>query len=271
MSAKVASGDEQGKDLVAEDEADAGAVARDDVLEELFGFAVEDALLRLRRVAEELGGHHGGEGERDDGRDEDGDGERDGELAEEAADDIAHEEQGDEHGDERDGEREDGEADLLGALERGVERRVAFFEVARDVLDHDDGVVDDEAGRNGEGHQAKIVEAVAEQIHDAEGADDRKRDGDGGDDGRLPGTQEEEDDHDDESDGEHELELDVFDAGADGVGAVGEDFELDARGQRGAQLREQPGDFVDDADDVGAGLPLDVEDDAGVEDFVGGR
>ena len=86
---------------------------------------------------------------------------RDRELAEEPADEPAHEEQRDEHRDERDGERDDREADLLGALERGLERRLALLDVARDVLDHDDGVVDDEAGRDRERHQRQVVEAVA--------------------------------------------------------------------------------------------------------------
>ena len=49
---------------------------------------------------------------------------------------------------------------------------------ARDVLGHHDGVVDDEARRDRERHQRQVVEAVAEQVHDAEGADERQRHGD---------------------------------------------------------------------------------------------
>ena len=49
--------------------------------------------------------------------------------------------------------------------------RMPSLEVARDVLDHDDGVVDHEAGRDGERHQRQVVEAVAEELHDAERAD----------------------------------------------------------------------------------------------------
>ena len=52
------------------------------------------------------------------------------------------------------------------------------FDVAGDVFDHDDRVVDDEAGRNRQRHQRQVVEAVAEQVHHAEGADQRKRHGD---------------------------------------------------------------------------------------------
>ena len=55
----------------------------------------------------------------------------------------------------------------LGALERRLQRRFALLDVARDVLDHDDGVVDDEAGGDGQRHQREVVQAVAEQVHDA--------------------------------------------------------------------------------------------------------
>ena len=44
------------------------------------------------------------------------------------------------------------------------------------------------------------------------------------------------------------------------VGAVGEHRDVDRRGQRGLQLRQQRLDAVDDLDDVGAGLALDVQD-----------
>ena len=50
-------------------------------------------------------------------------------------------------------------------LQRGLQRRVALLEIAGDVLEHHDGVVDDEAGRDGERHQREVVEAVAEQVH----------------------------------------------------------------------------------------------------------
>ena len=46
-----------------------------------------------------------------------------------------------------DGDRDDGEADLVGGLERGAIGRFAHPHVAHDVLDLDDGVVDQDAGR----------------------------------------------------------------------------------------------------------------------------
>ncbi len=86
-----------------------------------------------------------------------------GKFAEQPADDAAHEQQRDEHRDQRKGDRDDREADLTGALERRLERAVALFEVAHDVLDHDDRVVDHEADRDRQRHQRDVVEAVAER------------------------------------------------------------------------------------------------------------
>ena len=42
------------------------------------------------------------------------------------------------------------------ALERGRHRRFALLDVARDVLDHHDGVVDHEAGGDGQRHQDRL-------------------------------------------------------------------------------------------------------------------
>ena len=52
------------------------------------------------------------------------------------------------------GDRDDGEADLARALERRFERRLALLDVAHDVLDHDDGIVDHEADGDGESPSA---------------------------------------------------------------------------------------------------------------------
>ena len=58
-------------------------------------------------------------------------------------------------------------------------RRQPFLQMPHDVLDHDDGVVDDEADRDRQRHQREIVEAVAELVEHREGADQRQRHGDG--------------------------------------------------------------------------------------------
>ena len=87
-------------------------------------------------------------------------------------------------------------------FERRFERLFAGLDVARDVLDHDDGVVDDEAGRDGERHQRQVVQREAAQVHDAEGGDERQRHRDAGDDGGADAAQKDVDDEHDQQHGE---------------------------------------------------------------------
>ena len=101
------------------------------------------------------------------------------------------------------------------------------LDVAHDVLDHDDRVVDDEADGDGEAHQRQIVEAVAQHVHHAEGADQRQRHGDAGNDGRPQVAQEQEDHHHHQADGEQQGELHVGDRVADRLRAVGHQVDMD--------------------------------------------
>ena len=109
-------------------------------------------------------------------------------------------------------------------VERRPKRALALLHVAHDVLDHHDSVVDHEAGADGQRHQREIVEAEAAQPHDPEGRDDRQGQGDAGDDGGPKGAQEQQHDQHDERGAEHKRELNVADRGADGLGAVVDDF-----------------------------------------------
>ncbi len=52
---------------------------------------------------------------------------------------------------------------------------IAVLDVADDVLQHHDGVVDDEAHRQRERQQREVVEAVAQHVHERERADHRDR------------------------------------------------------------------------------------------------
>ena len=103
--------------------------------------------------------------------------------------------------------------------------------IAGDVLDHDDGVVDHEAGRDGQCHQRQIVQAEPQQVHHRQRADQRQRHRQAGDDGRRQVAQEQEDHQHDQHDREAELELHVGDRGADRRGAVGQHRDVDRRGQ----------------------------------------
>jgi hypothetical protein len=64
---------------------------------------------------------------------------------------------------------------------------LAHLHVAHDVLAHDDGVVDQQAHAQAHRHQRDHVDREAEQVHEQEGADQRDRQRQPGDDGRAPG------------------------------------------------------------------------------------
>ena len=55
---------------------------------------------------------------------------------------------------------------------------IPILDVAVDVLEHHDRIVDDEADGDGQRHQREIVQAVACQVHRAGGAEDGERHGD---------------------------------------------------------------------------------------------
>ena len=108
--------------------------------------------------------------------------------------------------------------------------RLAHFHVADDVLQHDDGVIHDESDRQRQCHQRKIVEAVAQQVHHRESADDRHGQSQRRDDGGRNVSQEEEDHHDDQADGQQQGELHVVDRRTNGNGTVIEGIDLDRGG-----------------------------------------
>ena len=79
------------------------------------------------------------------------------------------------------------------------DRALALLDMAHDVLDHDDGVVDDEAGADGQRHQRQVVEAEAAEPHHPEGGDQRQRQRHAGDDGGADGAQEQQHDQHDQA------------------------------------------------------------------------
>ena len=79
--------------------------------------------------------------------------------------------------------------------------------------------------------------------------------------GRGEVAQEQENHHHDQRDGQQQSELDVPHRSANRRGAIGEHGNLHSLGQSALQLRQQFLDAVHHLDDVGAGLPLNIDDD----------
>ncbi len=196
------------KEVEAADGADENQDAEGDALDAVAHgpahqprIGAQDRTFMIHRVVSphEIGRQQRRDQTRDQQREEHGRRDDEAELLEVLPGDAAHERHRREHGDDGRGDGDDGEADLVGGFQRGAIGRFAHAHVAHDVLDLDDGVVDEDAGDDGDGEQAHEVEREAHGLHGPEGRDDRQRQRDGGDDGRAPVAQE--DEHDD--DGQH--------------------------------------------------------------------
>ena len=117
----------------------------------------------------------------------------------------------------------------------------AFLDVAVDVLDHDDGVIDHEADRDGQRHQRQVVQAVA-AAHTSAPTVAASESGTvmAGITVAADVPQEQEDHHHDQADRQDQRELHVVDGGPDRLGPVGHDLDMDRRRDRCRQPRAAP-------------------------------
>ena len=177
------------------------------------------------------------------------------------SDDPTHEQQRNKDSGQRQRHGENGETNLAGAIHGCLERPFTLLHVADDVLEHDDGVVHHESDGQGERHQGEIVEAVAQQVHHRKGPDDGHGQSEGRDDGGGNVSQENEDHHDDQSNGQQQGELHIVDRRTNRDGAVIKDIDLDRGRNMLLQSGQQLLDAVDDRDGVGSRLLLDRQHD----------
>ncbi len=95
-----------------------------------------------------------------------------------------------EHRHQREGRGDHRHADFVGRLQRRLHRRLAHAQMARDVLDLDDGVVHQHAHHQRQRQQGHGVERVAEIVLAQEGRNHRQRQRRGRHQGRAPVAQE---------------------------------------------------------------------------------
>ncbi len=133
-----------------------------------------------------------------------------------------------------------------------------------DVLDHDDGVVDQHAQRDGDAAQRHGVDGAAHRIDRDQGGDHRNRNGGERHHGRAPGGQEDEDDDRDE-DQPLDQRLDhIADRALDEVGLTEYfGFQLHPGRQGALDVCEDRVQLLGQGQGVGARLLLDGEDHGG--------
>src|SRR6202023_2682440 len=100
--------------------------------------------------------------------------------------------------------------------------------MAADVLEHDDGVIDDASDGDHQPSKREDVQGDALPPQDEQRHDERKRDGHGSHQRCSSAAQEKEDDEDREERAEQSLSQDVADRVGDGNGLVEDGLELDA-------------------------------------------
>src|SRR5882757_6504927 len=121
-------------------------------------------------MSDQPSAHHRRDGEGNDAGDHDRDAYSDGKFAEQAPNNAPHQQDGDENRYQRNRHRDDSEVYLARAVDGGLKHGLTTLQMAGDVLNDDDGVVDDKAYRYRQSHQRQVVEAIPERIHDGEGS-----------------------------------------------------------------------------------------------------
>ena len=142
--------------------------------------------------------------------------------------------------------------------------RHAGLDVSCDVFEHDDRIIDDKAGRDRQRHERQIVEAVAQQIHHPEGADQRDRYRDTRDQGGAKTAQAGEDNQNDEADCNDEGAFDLVQRAADRPRPVQYQLDVDGSRDRGFELRQDRLYALDGIDDVCTRLPAEDDHNCGL-------
>ena len=174
--------------------------------------------------------HHWRQGQRDDARHQDRHADGHCKFSKQPPDQAAHQQQRDEDRNQRQGHRHDREADLARSGQSSFKRRCARLDVAIDIFNHDDGIVDDEPDRDRQRHQRYVVDGVADEVHDRAGRQQRHWYGDAWNERCRHAAQEQKHDQDDEADAHRHRKLDIIDRRPDGLGAVPHDLQLHRRG-----------------------------------------
>ena len=152
----------------------------------------------MRKAAAE----HGGKGQGHEPGDQDGNPYGDRKFVEQPPENPSHEQQRDKDRHQRQGHGDDREANLSGTVKGGLHGPLPHLHMAHDVFQHDNGIVHHKTDGEGERHEGEIVQAVTEQIHDREGADNRSRQGQTGNNGGRKVPQEQENHQHDQADAE---------------------------------------------------------------------
>ena len=197
---------------------------------------------------------HRREREREEARNENRAGERERELDEQPAGAAGGERHRRVHGSERERHRHDRETHLAHAAERRLHRLHAFLDVAVDVLEHDDRIVDDQPDRQHEREESERVDREAGGEHQRAHADQADRNRDQRNEARAHRAEEQEDHRGHQHRRLEDRPVHRLDRTLDEQRVVVGDVDGEALGQLLAQARQLGLERLRERQRIGGGL-----------------
>ena len=201
-----------------------------------------------------MGAEGGAEGEGDEGGNGHGASQGDGEFPEENSGGAALEGDGEKNDHQTCGDGEDGPGDFFHGKQTGFEGGHALLNVADDVFEDDDRVIDHDADGQHQGQQGKDVDAITEEVEQPEGSQNRDGDRRGGNHRGAGVPQKEKDQKDHENRGNPDGLGHFADGGFDVERGVVGKIEADIRWKQGADAGDFRTDAAGDVDGVSVGL-----------------
>ena len=126
-------------------------------------------------------GHHWVKGKAHEHRDQHGGHDGDAKLVKKLADDAPHKSDGQKNRHDGQGGGHHRQANLLGAIERGLVGALAHLHVAHDVFPHHDRIINQQAHAQAQGHQGDHVDGETGHVHEQERANQGDWQGQAGD------------------------------------------------------------------------------------------
>src|SRR5579863_2645853 len=139
------------------------------ILHALEGVIHSPVLLFLRRT-QKSAAQHGRQSQRNKSGNKNRGNNRHGKFMQQSSEYAAQKQNGDKNGGQRKSHRKNRESDFLRAIHGRFHHAFAFFHVADNVFQHDDGVVHDEAHRKRQRHQRQVIQRIIQQVHHGERA-----------------------------------------------------------------------------------------------------
>ena len=167
---------------------------------------------------------------------------------------------GHENNHQRQRRRQHRQHDLFRGFDRCLLRLEAFlFDVANNILQHHDGIIDHNAHRQRQRQQGHVIEREIHHLQQRECGDDRRRNGQSGDDHRTQITDKQQDHQAGQQAAKQKMLLERSNGSFDECGVVANHLNGDSRGQRTLELIDFCLRGVDDFESVGACLPANIE------------